>query len=63
MNDFLDFIGYMSRTTKTIRELAGTADNYASKGEDFLNRIAKHFKNRKRVQNQCKRLLKQIGER
>jgi phage regulator Rha-like protein len=63
MNDFLDFIGYMSRATKTLRELAGTADYYANTGESFLSRISERYKNNQGVQEQCKRLPKhQIRE-
>jgi prophage antirepressor-like protein len=45
MNDFLDFLAYTNRTIATIRELAGIADDYASKGEDFFNQVQKYFKN------------------
>jgi phage regulator Rha-like protein len=63
MNDFLDFIGYMSRATKTIRELAGIAGYYANTGESFLSRISERYKNHQGVQEQCKRLPKhQIRE-
>jgi hypothetical protein len=58
MNDFLDFIGYISRATKTMRELAGYADYYANTAESFLSRIQERFKNHQGVGEQCKRLPK-----
>jgi phage regulator Rha-like protein len=58
MDDFLDFVGQMSKAAKTMKELATVAEGYAKTGEAFLDRIAQRYKHYQRVQEQCKRLPK-----
>lgn len=55
-NDTLEFLGYASRATKAIRQLATDTAEYATNMENFIASIKKRHSNQKGVVTQCNRL-------
>lgn len=55
-NDTLEFLGYASRATKAIRQLATDTAEYATNMEHFIASIKKRHSNQKGVVTQCNRL-------
>ena len=55
-NDTLEFLGYASRATKAIRQLATDTDEYATNMERFIASIQRRHGHGKGIKEQCSRL-------